>query len=393
MKLEYEAEELAFRDEVRGFLTRRLPPDIRAKQIGGNPMFTHLDKEDYVRWSRILNERGWAAPTCPQAYGGPGWNAVQCHIFDEECAKAGAPGMLPFGIKMVGPVLMEFGSEAQKNYFLPRIRNLDDFWCQGYSEPDSGSDLASLKTRAAREGDHYVVNGQKIWTTLAHWADWIFCLVRTDSGGRKQEGISFLLIDMATPGIEVRPIITIDGKHDLNEVFFDNARVPVENLVGKEGRGWTIAKFLLGHERTGTASIGHRKRHLARLKEIGAETTGSDNAPLTDDPLFSARVADAEIELMALEVTNLRALAAARGGSATGAMPSMLKIRSTEVQQRLTELVMEAAGPNAAPLESESAPAGAANAAPYYLMTRAASIYGGSNEIQRNIIAKTIFGV
>jgi alkylation response protein AidB-like acyl-CoA dehydrogenase len=385
MNLEYDQEERAFRDEVRQFLREKLPDDIRAKA-------GHFDKEDHVRWYRILNERGWAAPAWPAEYGGPGWNAVQRHIFEEESAMADAPPKIPFGFSMVAPVIMNFGSQAQKDYFLPRILNAEDWWCQGYSEPGAGSDLASLKTSAARDGDHYVVNGQKTWTTLGQWADWIFCLVRTDSGGRKQEGISFLLVDMQTPGVTVRPIITIDGAHEVNEVFFDNVRVPVDNLVGEEGKGWTIAKFLLGYERTGNARIGGCKRELQRLKDIAAQETLSDGTALADDPLFSARVAETEIELTALEATNLRALAAARAGAATGAMPSMLKIRGSEIQQWLSQLEMEAAGPYALPYQRGAqdpvGPAYAADATPHYLNNRKTSIYAGSNEIQHNIIAK-----
>jgi alkylation response protein AidB-like acyl-CoA dehydrogenase len=389
MKLDYDAEELAFRDEVRIFLAEHLPDDISAKIRGGG----HTEKEDFVRWYRILNKRGWAAPAWPKEYGGPGWNAVQRHIFEEECAMADAPPYIPFGFTMVAPVIMNFGNEAQKQYFLPRILNADDWWCQGYSEPGAGSDLASLKTRAERDGDHYVVNGQKTWTTLAQWANWIFCLVRTSTEGRKQQGISFLLVDMETPGLEVRPIITIDGAHEVNEIFFDNVRVPVENLVGEEGKGWTIAKFLLGYERTGNARIGECKRQLARLKEIARRETNADDIPMADDPLFSARIAKTEIELMALEATNLRALAAVRAGRASGAMPSILKVRGTEVQQSLSELMMEAVGPYAMPFRADAGPGYASGLTPRYLNMRKASIYAGSNEIQHNIVAKMMLGL
>lgn len=393
MNLDYNAEELAFRDEVRHFLAEHLPKDIRARQRDGSPHVGYPGKDDYVRWCRILNERGWAAPGWPEQYGGPGWNVVQRHIFDEECAMAGAPPPFPFGVGMVAPVLMEYGSEAQKERFLPRILNLDDVWCQGYSEPGSGSDLASLKMRAERDGDHYVVNGQKTWTTVAHWADWIFCLVRTETGRRKQDGISFLLIDMTTPGIEVRPIITIDGAHEINEVFFDNVRVPVENRVGEEGKGWSIAKFLLGHERTGNARIGYCKRQLDRLKQIAGSETAADDTSLADDPLFSARVAETEIEMMAMEITTLRDLSASRTGSASNVMPSIIKIRGTEIQQSLAQLMMEVAGPNAIRLEDETGLTHAEGPASRYLSLRATSIYGGSNEIQRNIVAKAVLGL
>ena len=396
MDLTYTGDDLAFRDQVRAFLAAELPADLRHK-------VTHhlrLQKDDYVRWHRILARQGWAAPGWPQEYGGPGWTPVQRHIFEEECARAGTPPVLPFGVNMVAPVIMAFGSEAQKAYFLPRILSCVDWWCQGYSEPGAGSDLASLKTTAVRDGDHYVVNGQKTWTTLAQHADMIFCLVRTDPGVRKQEGISFLLIDMHAPGVTVRPIVMLDEDHEVNEVFFDNVRVPVGNLVGQENRGWTYAKYLLGHERTGIAAVGRSKRELARLKTL-ARREHKNGAPLLRDPLFGAKVAELEIELMALEMTVLRVLADAH--KAPGPEASVLKLRGTEIQQRLTELMVEAAGPLALPfdpdyLEGERAHSAivddfAAPLLPHYFNYRKTSIYGGSNEIQRNIISQMILGL
>ena len=295
MDFDYTEEERAFRDEVRAFLAEQLPEDLRDKV----ERKLRLTREDYVRWHRILHCKGWVAPNWPVEYGGPGWTPVQRHIFEEECAYAGTPGIMPFGINMVAPVIMAFGSPAQKAYYLPRILSCEDWWCQGYSEPGAGSDLASLKTTAVREGDYYIVNGQKTWTTLAQHADMIFCLVRTDPGVRKQESISFLLIDMHAPGVTVRPIIMLDEDHEVNEVFFDNVRVPVANLVGQENRGWTYAKYLLGHERTGIAAVGRSKRELDFVKRLAAREP-KHGRPLIEDPLFAAKVASVEIELMAL---------------------------------------------------------------------------------------------
>ena len=312
-----------------------------------------LVKDDWVRWQKILYKKGWLAGHWPREYGGCAWTPVQPHIFDEECGDAGAPRLMPFGLVMVAPVIMDFGSPWQKEHYLPRILSSEDWWCQGYSEPGSGSDLASLKTRAVREGDHYIVNGQKTWTTLAQYADMIFCLVRTDPTVKKQEGITFLLIDMHSPGVTVRPIITLDEEHEVNEVFFDNVKVPAENLVGEEGKGWTYAKFLLGHERTGIARVGESKRELAQLKEIAAKQL--NGRPLAEDPLFRARIAEVEIELMALEMTLLRVLSSR---AKPGPEASILKIKGTEVQQALTELMMEAMGPYALPFRRSAIDAG-----------------------------------
>ncbi|UMR29061.1 acyl-CoA dehydrogenase family protein [Massilia sp. MB5] len=396
MDLNYSAEDEAFRDQVRAFLDAELPPDLQAKVRG----HLRLTKDDYVRWHRIAARQGWAAPAWPTEYGGPGWNATRRHIWEDECARAGTPRILPFGVNMVAPVIMAFGSAEQKAYYLPRILSCEDWWCQGYSEPGSGSDLASLKTTAVREGDHYIVNGQKTWTTLGQYADMIFCLVRTDATVRKQEGISFLLIDMHTPGITVRPIIMLDEEHEVNEVFFDNVKVPVRNLVGKENKGWTYAKYLLGHERTGIAAVGVSKRELAALKKLAMRQL-KHGKPLLEDPLFAAKVANLEIELMALEVTVLRTIA--QEDQAPGPQASLLKVRGSEIQQMLTELMLEAAGPAALPFdpayldgEAPHAAGGDDAAAPlagYYFNTRKTTIYGGSNEIQKNIITQMILGL
>ena len=305
MNLNYSDADDAFRSEVRAWLAQNLPRDLQARVQNHRRM----QKDDFVRWHKTLAKKGWVAPAWPVEYGGTGWNATQRHIFDEECAAAGTPPVMPFGIAMVAPVIMKFGNDEQKKYYLPRIYDCTDWWCQGYSEPGSGSDLASLKTRAERvadaSGEHYVINGQKTWTTLAQHADMMFCLVRTEQTERKQEGISFLLIDMKTPGITVRPIITLDEDHEVNEVFFDNVKVPVANRVGEENKGWTYAKYLLGHERTGIAQVGRSKRELAFLKRIATERKNNGRALLAD-PLFAAKVANLEIELMALEITVLR---------------------------------------------------------------------------------------
>ena len=398
MDLIYSAQELAFRDEVRAFVRERLPYEISRKVLEHK----RLAKDDYLRWQKILSERGWMAPNWPVEYGGAGWNAVQRHIFDEECAEAGAPRIIPFGVNMVGPVIIAFGSPRQKQHYLPRILSNADWWCQGYSEPGAGSDLASLKTRAERQGDRYLVNGQKTWTTFAQHADMIFCLVRTATTGKRQEGISFLLIDMHAPGVTVRPIITLDGEHEINEVWFENVEVPAENLVGEEGRGWTYAKFLLAHERSGIAGVGASKRELRTLKAIAAQEQ-RNGRPLIEDPRFRDRIARVEIDLMALEITNLRVLAAEREGRAPGAEVSMLKIKGSDIQQALTELMMDAVGPYALPYLPDAwgdhwlgEPVGPAYAAPLaarYFNYRKVSIYGGSNEIQRNIIAQHILGL
>ena len=391
MDLNYSAEETAFRDEVRGWLDANIPADLRDKVLN----YEDLSKEELVRWHKILAKKGWVAPSWPKEWGGTDWSPVKRYIFEEEYAYAGAPPIVPFGLTMCASVLLEFGTESQKRRFLPRIYHCDDFWCQGYSEPGSGSDLASLKTRAERRGDHYVVNGQKIWTTLGHYGDWIFCLVRTDSSSKKQEGISFLLIDMKTPGITVRPLILLDESHEVNEVFFDDVKVPVENLVHEENKGWTVAKHLLGHERLNNGRIGGSRRELAKLKEMAARTT-KDGRPLLDDPRFRDKVSRVEIELMALEITNLRFVDEMRRTGRIGAEVSMLKIKGTEIQQAITELLMQVAGPLAQsfrPLDYENFDGFTASIAPRYFNFRKTSIYAGSNEIQRNIIAKAALGL
>jgi len=398
MDLNYTAEEIAFAEEVRQWVRANLPPATRDKVLNHK----HLSKEEHVAWQRLLHERGWGGPNWPKEYGGTGWNAVQRHIFDDILAEEGAPQQIPFGTNMIGPVLIAFGSPAQKAHYLPRILRMDDWWCQGFSEPGSGSDLASLRTKAVLDGDHWVINGQKTWTTLAQHANMIFLLARTDPAAKPQKGISMLLVDMNTPGISVRPIITIDGEHEVNEVFFDDVRVPKDSIVGEPGMGWTYAKFLLSHERTNIARIGRSKAELKRLKKIAAEET-VDGVPLIQTPGFAEKIAALEIELMALELTNLRMIAAETEGKAPGAEANMLKIKGSEIQQTLTELMMEAVGPYALPFNPAAREPGwngepigpdhAAPLAPDYFNYRKVTIYGGSNEIQRNILAKAVLGL
>jgi pimeloyl-CoA dehydrogenase large subunit len=400
MDLRYTPDEVAFRDEVRSFFRENLPEDIRRQMIDGEM----IDKENFRRWTRILEEKGWAVPHWPVEHGGTGWGPMMQYIYLEELQKFPAPQPLAFGVNMVGPVIYTFGNEAQKKRYLPAIRTLDDWWCQGFSEPGAGSDLASLKTRAVRQGDHYIVNGQKTWTTLAQYADWIFCLVRTDPEAKKQEGISFLLIDMKTPGIEVRPIVTIDGGREINEVFLTDVKVPVENLVGEENKGWDYAKFLLGNERNNIARIGISKQRVARIRELAAKEM-SGGRPLLDDERFREKLASIEIDLKALEMTQLRVVAAdAKRGNTGKPDPasSILKIKGSEIQQATTHLLMEVMGPYAMPYQPEAedrwnepeiGPDYAAHVAPSYFNNRKVSIYGGSNEIQKNIIAKAVLGL
>ena len=396
MDLNFTPAEQAFREEVRSFVRQDLPSEISSKILNG----AHASRDDTVRWQQIVHRRGWGAPSWPKEFGGTGWGPVQQYIFEEECAAAGAPGLLPFGLKMIGPVLMAFGNADQQRRFLPRIPSAEDWWCQGYSEPGSGSDLASLKTRAERRDDHYVVNGQKTWITLAQHADWIFCLVRTDPSAKPQAGISMLLIDMKSPGVTVRPIITMDGAHEVNEVWFEDVRVPRENLVGEENKGWTYAKFLLGHERTNIAQVGASKRELRRLKRIASQER-KHGKPLLEDAYFAARVAQLEIDLMALEITNLRVISAEAERRAPGPEASLLKIKGSEIQQTLTELMMQAVGPYGASFQRESTerlgewivPSYAAPLGATYCNVRKTTIYGGSNEIQRNIISQMILGL
>jgi alkylation response protein AidB-like acyl-CoA dehydrogenase len=403
MDLRYTPEEEAFRADVRAFLQAELPPDIRDKMRLGR----RLGKDDLVRWQRILHRRGWGAGMWPKRFGGAEWTVVQQHLFEEECAAAAAPPQLAFSLRMVAPVLMAFGNAAQQNYFLPHILSGEHWWCQGYSEPGSGSDLASLRTTAERSADHYIVDGEKTWNTLGQHADWIFVLARTSADPRHQQGISFLLIDMKTPGIELRPLITLDGEHEINHIRFDNVEVPAENLVGEENKGWTYAKFLLGHERTNNAGIGLCKRGLQSLKAIAAAQTENGN-PLIENVRFRDRIARIELELSALEITHLRMLSAvANEARAPGPEASILKIKGSEIIQQLAELKMHALGPDALPYLREGLDLGwqaepllAAHYAPYappltgqYFNQRKTTIYAGSNEIQKNIISKSILGL
>ncbi len=398
MDLRLSDEQREFRDRVRRTLADNLPAEIAAKVVAGK----RLDKQDFVTWQKILHRLGWMAPHWPVEHGGTDWTPIQRYIFQEALDLSPSPRVIPFGIHMLGPILMAFGSEAQRQRYLPRILASDDWWCQGFSEPGSGSDLASLKTRAEDRGDHYLVNGQKTWTTLAQYADRMFALVRTDDSGRKQEGISFLLFDMKSPGVTVRPVVTMNGGVDINDVFLDDVTVPKSDLVGEAGKGWTYARSLLGLERTGIAGIGDSKRQLKHLREVAAEEP-CDGRKLIDDPGFGARIAAVEVELMALEGLVLRILSGDGDGTdgAPGPEASILKIKGTEIQQTLTELLMEAVGPYANPFveaafeagwnEPPIGPAHAAPLAPRYFDWRKASIYGGTNEIQRNIIAKMMF--
>ena len=394
MDLRFTAEDQAFRAEVRAFLTEALPKALTEKTRLGKG----LDKEDYTFWHAKLSERGWLATNWPKRFGGAEWDAVKRYIFEEESALAHAPRIVPFGLTMLGPVLQKFGSKAQQARWLPRILDGRDWWCQGYSEPGAGSDLAALKTRAVRDGDHYVVNGQKTWTTLGQHANMIFCLVRTDPDAKKQEGISFLLIDMTSPGVEVRPITLIDGSAEVNEVWFTDVRVPVDHLVGEENQGWTYAKYLLTHERTNIAGVGFSRAGLEAVKRIATRATARGR-PLIDNPHFAARVAKVEIDLMAMATTNLRIVSKAAAGQAPGVESSLLKIKGTQIRQEITDLARRAAGPHALPFASESvdgsnAPlpdpfdAGAVTGA--YFNNRKLSIFGGSNEIQREIFAKHV---
>ncbi len=400
MDLNFTPEELAFRAEVHAWVAGNLPKSISHKVHNA----LHLPREDMQGWARILGKKGWLAYGWPEKFGGPGWNVVQRHLFEEECALAGAPRILPFGPVMVAPVIMAFGTPEQQQRFLPGIASGDVWWSQGYSEPGSGSDLASLKTRAVREGNKYIVNGQKTWTTLGQYGDWIFCLVRTSSAGKPQTGISFLLIDMKSKGVTVRPIVLLDGGAEVNEVFFDDVEVPAENLIGEENKGWTYAKHLLAHERTNIADVNRTKRELERLKRI-AKAEG-----VYDDSRFRDQIAQLEVEVVALEMLVLRVLSAEKSGKQSLDIAALLKVRGSEIQQRYAELMMLAAGPFAMPCIVEAMeagwqgdqalggvwPGGAAHCAPLastYFNLRKTTIYGGSNEVQRNIIAQITLGV
>ena len=397
MDLEYSAEEKAFAAEVRAFLQKELSPALSDKVRTG----LHLTKADIEGWHAALNNRGWLASHWPVEWGGPGWSVIERFIFEDETARAYAPRIVPFGVNMLGPVLIKYASEEQKRQWLPRILDGSDWWAQGYSEPGAGSDLANVRTTAVRDGDHYVVNGQKTWTTLGQYANMIFCLVRTNSEGKKQQGISFLLIDMATPGIEIRPIITLDGAHEVNEVFFTDVRVPVGNIVGEENQGWTYAKYLLTYERTNIAGVGGSTAALEHLRQTLAARRPSTSP--VEDALFAARVARVEIDLANMKTTNLRVLAAVAGGGAPGAESSMLKIKGTEIRQEISSLQRRVFGVYAQPFVPEAfedgwngepvGPPDAAGAAASYFNNRKLSIFGGSNEIQKNIISKSILGL
>ena len=398
MNLEFSTEEIAFRDEVRTFIRDNYP-----KELMGLGNREDLTREQFLAWHKILGKKGWSAPAWPKKYGGTGWTSTQRYIWSEENARVDAMMPLPFGVSMVGPVIYTFGTEEQKARHLPGILAGDVWWAQGYSEPGAGSDLASLKTTAVRDGDHYILNGQKTWTTLAQHADWGFFLCRTDPSAKAQEGISFILVDMKTPGIEVRPIKLIDGTHEVNETWLTDVRVPVENLVGKENEGWTYAKFLLAHERSGIAGVARSKSGVERLRSIASQET-MDGTPLIKMDEFARKISQLEIDLTALEFTELRTLASEAAGKGPGPESSILKIKGTEIQQRLTELTLEAVGTYSAPYYGSIAndtgsneyavgPAHAQHAAATYFNMRKTSIYGGSNEIQRNIITKMILGL
>ena len=398
MDLAFTEEERAFRDEARRFFRSEIPQSIRDKVAEGEG----LTRDDMITSQRILNARGWATPNWPVQWGGQTWSSVQVYLYQDEMQQACVPTPIAFNVTMVGPVIAQFGNDAQKQHFLPRTANADIFWCQGFSEPGSGSDLASLRTRAERKGDKYVINGQKTWTTLAQYADWIFCLCRTDLAAKKQEGISFILVDMKTPGITVRPIVTIDGGREVNEVFFDDVEVPAENLVGQENKGWDYAKFLLGNERTGIARVGASKAKVARIKELASKEFAGDRK-LIEDPHFREKLTAVEVELKALEMTQLRVVSDERKREKGGPNPasSILKLKGSVIQQQLTDLLMEVVGPYVLPFQRDFdgrnepviGPDYATEAAPMYFNYRKVSIYGGSNEIQRNIIAKAILGL
>jgi alkylation response protein AidB-like acyl-CoA dehydrogenase len=392
MDLALKPEHKAFADEVRAFARKNLSPATREKTFCGK----HYDKDDHVVWQQALGKKGWLPYTWPKKYGGPGWDVTQRFLFENVLAEEGAPRIIPFGVKMVGPVIYTFGTDEQKERFLPGIRSSEIAWCQGYSEPGAGSDLASLRTRAVRDGDHYIVNGQKTWTSFAHWGDWIFCLVRTNTEVKAQEGISFLLIDMKTPGVTVRPIIMLDGAHHVNDVFLDNVKVPVANCIGKENEGWTCAKFLLANERLGIAEVPASKRGVRSLRELASDSLGGD-------PALNEQIADLDLQVQALEMSELRALSAMAPGGAPGPEVSTLKVRGSEIQQRIAELAMEAVGEYAAAYqpgllfhdtnETPVGPEHAPPAAPRYFNMRKTSIYGGSTEVQKNIVSKMVLGL
>ncbi len=399
MNADFTAEELAFQEEVREFLQNEFPRELKEK-VDAN---IRLSKDELVRWQKILYKKGWVAPNWPEEYGGTGWTPTQKYIFANEMGRIGAPEPVPFGLKMVAPVIMTYGTEEQKQRFLPDILESNVWWCQGYSEPNAGSDLASLKTTAVRDGDEYIVNGSKTWNTYGQYADWIFCLVRTDNTAKKQEGISFLLIDMKSPGITLKPIVLLDGHAEVNEVFFDEVRVPAENLIGEENKGWTYAKLLLTHERTGIAQVPRSKRRLAALKRTAAQTDDGFGGSMADNPAFKQKLAEVEIQLQALEYSDLRTLAALSVGKAPGPESSILKIVGTELAQQMDEMFVQLAGYHCLPFVPDQfeegfqgqyiGPGTTASTALTYFNNRKLSIFGGSNEIQRNIICKAVLGL
>ena len=408
MRLSFNAEELAFQKEVRDWITANMPPEVAEESRRSRT--SHVSKERLLQWQKKLAERGWLCPNWPKEYGGPGWNSTQKFIFEMEMARADSPYLSSFSIKMVAPVLMKYGSEAQKKRFLPKIAAAEELWCQGYSEPGSGSDLASLRTKAERHavatGDHYIVNGQKIWTTNAHFADWIFCLVRTSNEGKRQEGISFLLIDMKSPGIRIDPIYLVDGtrtpmRHEVNQVFFTDVKVPVENRVGEENKGWTYAKYLLEFERGGQAH-GPRLRKAFRHLQTLSKTQMAEGEPLSADPQWREKMAALEMEIDAVEMNEMMFYSSLKTGDAPGNMASVVKMRGTEVGQKVTELAVEAVGWYGAPFtelrnyDSNIVPVGGEyvdDVSPRYFNTRKTTIYGGSSEVQRNVLAKAMLGL
>lgn len=400
MQLDLTAEDRTFQNDVRAFLVEALTPELR--EAGSRTTSVFTDKAYNLPWHKILYAKGWIAPSWPREYGGTGWTDMQRYIFAAECARAGTPGLSPMGLRMVGPCIMRYGTPEQKAHYLPRILAGEDYWCQGYSEPGSGSDLASLQLKAVSDGDDYVLNGSKIWTTHAQWATRMFCLTRTKTDGKAQAGITFLLLDMTTPGITVKPIITLAGDHEVNQVFFDNVRVPKSGRLGEENDGWTVAKYLLEFERGGGSGAG-LKVSLEKLRAMAKAEYGDDGEPLMGDDVFRAKFAAAEVKLAAIEMTEHRVMSALAAGRNPGPASSMLKMAGTELMQRFDELAIEIAGHYAAVPQPEARvpgsnvePVGPARlmfAMPRYLNNRAASIYGGSNEIQRDIIARLVLGL
>ncbi len=398
MKVEFSEKDLKFKKDVKEFIKEHHPKDLQSKLAnGGKP-----SKEETVNWQIALNKNSWLAPNWPTEFGGCEWTPIQKYIFEQETAFSNTPQIIPFGVNMIGPVLIKYGTDKQKKFFLPKILSSEHWWCQGYSEPGSGSDLASLKAKAEKDGDHYIINGTKTWTTLAQYADWMFCLVRTTNEGKPQEGISFIMIDMKSEGINVDPIITIDGSHEVNTVYLENVKVPRENLIFEENKGWTVAKYLLGHERSTIAAVGRSKSAVKRLKEISKKEI-FNNKPLITDSRFRDRITKLEMDLFALEYTELRVISEESKGSAPGPEASLLKIRGSEIQQNISELTLDAVAyyglVSSRDLGSTGSnqvfagPAYAENLGENYLNLRKTTIYGGSNEIQKNILTKIVLGL